>query len=119
MSLTTRPESIRKRRDFLAANAGKRYVTPAFVLLVHPRGDETEAAPRYGITVTKKIGNAVVRNRIKRRFRELLWRALPDGGIAGADHVLIARKGAEGRGFHAMIEELDKGLAHLKRKLTP
>ena len=52
---------------------------------------------RFGITVTKKIGNAVVRNRMKRRFRALLREILPLHGLAGADHVLIGRERALGR----------------------
>src|SRR4051794_25627614 len=59
---------IRKRSDFLAANAGRRAATPGFVLLVRDR-DDGDMQKRVGFTVTKKIGNAVVRNRMKRRFR--------------------------------------------------
>ena len=69
---------IRKRRDFLAANRGLRVARPGFVLLARPNDGQGK---RYGITVTKKIGNAVVRNRMKRRFRELLWAALPPLGV--------------------------------------
>ena len=112
------PDVITKRRDFLAANRGKRFVTPGFVLLVHPRRDD-RPQPRYGITVTKKIGNAVVRNRMKRRFRELLRTALPTQGIAGADHIMIGRKDGIERDFATLAAALDKGLQHLARKLTP
>ena len=65
---------------------------------------------RYGITVTKKIGNAVVRNRMKRRFRELLRAALPEQGLADHDHVLIGRAGGVERDFHTMAEELGRAL---------
>ena len=61
---------------------------------------------RIGITVTKKIGGAVVRNRMKRRFRELLREILPVHGIAGADHVLIGRDGGIERDFSLLREEL-------------
>jgi ribonuclease P protein component len=64
---------------------------PGFVLLVRPRDDEDQTM-RVGFTVTKKIGNAVVRNRMKRRFRALA-REIPPKGISGADHVLIGRAG--------------------------
>ena len=57
---------------------------PGFVLLVRPRGDD-DPTMRIGITVTKKIGNAVVRNRMKRRFRALAREPLPALGVAGAD----------------------------------
>ena len=66
---------------------------------------------RYGVTVTKKIGNAVVRNRMKRRFRELLRAALPDAGLPDHDHVLIGREGGIERDFAAMREELTAALA--------
>ena len=65
---------------------------------------------RFGITVTKKIGNAVVRNRMKRRFRELLRAALPTHGIAGADHVLIGRDGGIERDFAKLHDELIEAL---------
>ena len=66
---------------------------------------------RFGITVTKKIGNAVVRNRMKRRFRELARAILPVNGIAGADHVLIGREGGVERDFAKMADELREALA--------
>ena len=82
---------------------------PGFVLLVRPRGDE-DPTMRLGITVTKKIGGAVVRNRMKRRFRALAREVLPDAGVAGADHVLIGRSGGVERDFSRLREELRKAL---------
>ncbi len=111
---------IRKRADFLAANRGKRFVTPDFVLLAHRRrGDHAIAAEtiRYGITVTKKIGNAVARNRMKRRFRALLAQTLPNHGMAGVDHIMIGRKTDKEADFAAMRVELERGLKHLAKKL--
>jgi ribonuclease P protein component len=104
-----RLETIRKRSDFLAANRGKRFPMPGFVLLVRPRGDD-DATMRVGFTVTKKIGGAVVRNRMKRRFRALARELLPAGGIAGADHVLIGRDGGIERDFGLLRAELAKAL---------
>ena len=101
-------QTIRKRADFLAANGGLRVAKPGFVLLARPNG---AAAIRFGITVTKKIGNAVVRNRMKRRFRELLRAALPHAGLTGHDHVLIGREGGVERDFTALRAELDDALA--------
>ena len=66
---------------------------------------------RFGITVTKKIGNAVVRNRMKRRFRALLRELLPASGLAGHDHVLIGREGGVERDFALLRSELDAALA--------
>jgi len=87
---------------------------PGFVLLVRPRGDG-DPAVRLGITVTKKIGGAVVRNRMKRRFRALAREILPGRGVPGADHVLIGRAGGIEREFGLLRQELEKAL----RKLTP
>jgi ribonuclease P protein component len=70
---------------------------------------------RIGITVTKKIGNAVTRNRMKRRFRALAREVLPKHGIAGADHVLIGRAGGVERDFGQLRAELVKALAKVAR----
>ena len=66
---------------------------------------------RYGITVTKKIGNAVVRNRMKRRFRALLRELLAQQGLAAHDHVLIGRDGGIERDFAQLRIELCAALA--------
>ena len=98
---------LTKRADFLAANKGLRNARPGFVLLTRPNEGQGQ---RYGITVTKKIGNAVVRNRMKRRFRELLRDALPGAGLADHDHVLIGRAGGVERDFALMADELRRAL---------
>src|SRR5574338_907795 len=85
-----RLSTIRKRADFLAANSGRRASAPGFILLVRDRKD-SDPAMRVGFTVTKKIGGAVVRNRMKRRFRALAREIMPTDGIPGADHVMIGR----------------------------
>jgi ribonuclease P protein component len=103
---------IRKRPDFLAANRGKRYATPGFVLLVFDRRDD-DPAKRLGITITKKVGNAVVRNRMRRRFRELARELLDAHGKAGADHILIGRDGGIERDFSMLRGEMVKALGKL------
>ena len=87
---------------------------PGFVLLVRERG-EPDGPIRLGITVTKKIGGAVVRNRMKRRFRALARELLPEEGIAGADHVLIGRAGGVERDYGLLRLEMRKALAKLRR----
>ena len=99
--------TIRKRADFVAANRGLRVARPGFVLLALPNGGRGK---RFGVTVTKKIGNAVVRNRMKRRFRELLREALPAAGLPDHDHVLIGREGGVERDFAQMRTELAAAL---------
>jgi ribonuclease P protein component len=103
---------IKKRSDFLAANRGKRYATPGFVLLVKDRQDD-DPAIRLGITITKKVGNAVVRNRMRRRFRALALEMLGDNGKAGADHVLIGRDGGIERDFAELRADLTRALDKL------
>ena len=87
---------------------------PGFVLLVRDRKDG-DPAMRIGITVTKKIGGAVVRNRMKRRFRALAREILPAEGQPGADHVLIGRAGGIERPFDQLAAELSEGLAKIGR----
>lgn len=101
------PKVLTRRADFVAANKGLRNARPGFVLLTRPNGGE---GVRYGITVTRKIGNAVVRNRMKRRFRELLRASLPTKALTNHDHVLIGRAGGVERDFATMAEELEKAL---------
>lgn len=112
------PETIRLRRDFLAANQGRRVPTAGFVLLVHQRGDG-DARMRAGFTVTKKIGNSVVRNRLKRRLREIVRLVLPDHGHAGADHVLIGRDGGLTRDFTVLQADLAKALGRAHQPAPP
>ena len=70
---------------------------------------------RLGITVTKKIGGAVVRNRMKRRFRALAREILPEQGRPGADHVLIGRAGGIERPYTELAAELSRALAKTGR----
>lgn len=88
---------------------------PGFLLLVRRREDG-DPAMRVGYTVTRKIGGAVVRNRMKRRFRALARELLPDAGIAGADHVLIGRAGGVERDFASLRSELLKALGKAGRR---
>lgn len=87
---------------------------PGFVLLVRNRQDG-DPAMRIGFTVTKKIGGAVVRNRMKRRFRALARELLHERGVAGADHVLIGRAGGVERDFSLLRHELGKALERASR----
>ena len=87
---------------------------PGFVLLARARGDDSPGM-RIGYTVTKKIGNAVVRNRMKRRFRALAAELLPLNGVRGADYVLIGRAGGVERDFGLLRTELAKALRKVGR----
>jgi ribonuclease P protein component len=110
--MTPEIKTLRKRADFLAANRGLRVAGPGFVLLVRPNaGADGGLGKRFGVTVTKKIGNAVVRNRMKRRFRELLRSALSAEGLPDHDYVLIGREGGVERDFQQLRVELSAALA--------
>jgi ribonuclease P protein component len=86
---------------------------PGFVLLVRDRNDG-DALKRVGFTVTRKIGNAVVRNRMKRRFRALARELIPADGYAGSDHVMIGRSAGIERDFGLLRDELKKALTKVK-----
>ena len=87
---------------------------PGFILLVRLRGDG-DPQKRIGFTVTKRVGNAVIRNRMKRRLRALARDLLPNGGTEGADHVLIGRSSGIERDFTALRGELGRALAKAVR----
>jgi ribonuclease P protein component len=107
-------DRIRQRRDFLAANAGVRVPMPAFVLLVKPAG---HSRPRAGFTVSKKVGNAVARNRARRRLREAARLLLPERGLAGADHVFIARPRETELPWDELLGQVTEALRKARRRL--
>lgn len=103
---------LTKRADYLAANRGKRAPTRGFVLLARDRKDG-DTSIRYGLTVSRKVGGAVVRNRMKRRLRELVRAHLPERGTAGVDYVLIGRREGIERDFSALADDLLSALSRV------
>ncbi len=83
-------------------------------MLVRDRADGNPQM-RIGYTVTKKTGNAVVRNRMKRRFRELARELLPQSGVAGADYVIIGRMSGVTREFSALRADLSRALKMVRQ----
>ena len=116
MGLTT----LKRRADFLRVRGGLRWSTPALVLEAKPRihgPDETRAhagIARFGFTVTKKIGNAVVRNRVRRRFKEAVRELLPLARD-GFDYVLIARSLAIEQSYADLKADLVQALERIHR----
>lgn len=106
---------LRKRADFLHAARAKRIGTPAFLLQARKRNvDEDAEGIRVGFTCSKKVGNAVARNRAKRRLREIARAVLPVEGRPGWDYVLIGRKDETAkRNFLALKSDLAQALRRL------
>ncbi|WP_245417962.1 ribonuclease P protein component [Cohaesibacter celericrescens] len=96
---------LKKRSEFLTAARGARLSRRGFVLQAIRRSPEDLQPPRVGFTVTKKVGNAVVRNRVKRRLRELARLHGPNHLKSGWDYVLIGRFGALHLTFDAMVAD--------------
>lgn len=118
------PVTLRRRADFLAAARARRQATPGFILQARRRGTDT-APPgpdevRVGFTCSKKVGNAVARNRAKRRLRALARQVLPKNGKPGWDYVLIGRRDeTAARDFARMAQELQSALERLHAPRAP
>ena len=104
------PGRLRRRAAFLLLAAkGRKAPMPGLVLQAMQRGDTGPA--RLGFTVTKRVGNAVVRNRVRRRLKEAARLNLAEQPLAGVDLVLIGREGTRRRAFGALREDFQRALA--------
>ena len=106
-------QTLTDRPDFLACARASKQVTPGFVLQARHR-DESIAPGciRIGFTASKKVGNAVARNRAKRRLRALARAVLPNAAKPGWDYVLIARAGeTASRSFQDLESDLHRAIA--------
>lgn len=106
-------ERLKQRREFLAvAGARRKWAAPGLVLQARPRS-EGDGAPRIGFTASRKVGNAVCRNRARRRLRAAAERILPGHAKRGFDFVLIARAATLDRPFTGLLEDLETALRKL------
>jgi ribonuclease P protein component len=101
-------ERLRHRADFLAAATGVKVPTAAFVLQARRRGDSGPV--RVGFTVSRKVGTAVERNRVRRRLREIVRLSAATGLSRGHDYVLIGRRAALSLPFEQMTQDFQRAL---------
>jgi len=106
-------ERLRRRADFVAAAQGIKHSGKAFV--VQARAREDQGPPRVGFTVTRKVGTAVERNRVRRRLREVVRRSATGALAAGYDYVLIGRRAALTAPFDRLLTEFADALRRLER----
>jgi ribonuclease P protein component len=120
---TRRLTTLKRRAEFLRVRKGARWATPAFVLEAKARGEaDTDARsgaasqpPRFGFTVTRQVGKAVERNRIRRRLKAAVRDVMLDHARRDFDYVLIAREPALSSGYDALVADLVKALERVHR----
>ncbi|MEX2409242.1 MAG: ribonuclease P protein component [Rhodovibrionaceae bacterium] len=110
---------MKKRREFLAAaRRGRKAVTPGLVLQALRREEAAEAPAqvRLGLTASRKVGNAVARNRARRRLRAAAQEVLTGLGRSGMDYVLIARGETGTRPYPELLQDLRAALSKVEEK---
>ncbi len=108
---------LKKRPEFVYVAGGSRWVSKAFVLQARQRRTDTEAPARTGFTASRKVGNAVARNRARRRLKEAVRMTLADTGQSGHDYVVVARRGALCHPFSEIVSDLGKAVQKVHNKL--
>ncbi|MEE2745912.1 MAG: ribonuclease P protein component [Pseudomonadota bacterium] len=118
--MTSTLKMLKKRSDFLTVAKSKRsWVTPGFIIQMHVRNNhnniqDSDNSVRVGYTVTKKVGKAVIRNRIRRRLRASVNEVLPVYAIDGRDYVFIGRRRAAKRCYSLLVSDLRWALSKLE-----
>jgi ribonuclease P protein component len=113
--------TLKRRAEFLRIRGGRRWSSPAFAIEMKARDEaggrvvDATAAARFGFTATKKLGNAVTRNRIRRRLKEAVRIVAPGRARDGCDYVVIAREAAANQSFAALERDLIAALGRLDR----
>jgi ribonuclease P protein component len=109
---------LKSRADFLRVAAGRRRaVRPAFIVQAAPQPteDASGTSVRVGFTASRKVGNAVIRNRAKRRLRAVAAEVIARSGRPGTDYVLIARSTTGGRAYAELLADLETALHQVER----
>jgi ribonuclease P protein component len=110
-------QRLRRRADFLAAAGGRKVATAPFVLQALGRADNGPI--RVGFTVSKKVGTAVERNRVRRRLKDVVKRSADGRLRCGHDYVLIGRRAALRLPFDRLVEEFKTALRRLEPPMVP
>jgi ribonuclease P protein component len=110
-------ERLRQRRDFIAAAAGAAASTAGFVLQERDRGDGGPV--RVGFTVSKKVGGAVERNRVRRQLREIVRLSAAPSLHGGSDYVMVGRRAALDMSFSRLAEDFAGAVARLDKARRP
>ena len=111
--------SLRKRSEFQRVRGGGRATANGFILEGKRRPSDGPVidGPRFGFTITRKIGNAVTRNRIRRRLRAALTALAPTAADSATDYVIVARLAAAEQDFTALSADLKRALERVGRAL--
>ncbi|MBR2535768.1 MAG: ribonuclease P protein component [Hyphomicrobium sp.] len=115
------PTTLKVRAEFLAVRGGVRASVPSCLIEARKRRSDASSAidpeaARFGFTVTKKLGNAVTRNRIRRRLKSAVGALAPASAKSGYDYVVVARAAAFDRAFADILADLSKAFAILHRE---
>jgi ribonuclease P protein component len=112
--MPVRVDVLKKRADFLRAARARRQGTASMMVQARKRVPNEAEGIRVGFTCSKKVGNAIARNRAKRRLREVARLVLPELGRAGWDYVLIGRAEVTAeRPFDSLQEDLRHALRRI------
>ncbi|RUO99997.1 MAG: ribonuclease P protein component [Hyphomicrobium sp.] len=120
--------TLKARSEFLAVRGGRRQSTPAFLIEMRERsaagparGSRDAIGPRFGFTITKKIGNAVTRNRIRRRLKAAFASEIKNKTLGACDYVVVARHAALERPFDLLLQDVDRAISalHASKHVQP
>ena len=109
-------DRLKKRREFLrVARGGRKAVTPGLVLQARRAAETESGSVRVGFTVSRKVGGAVARNRVRRRLRAVAEQVLAERALPGRDYVLIGRAGTLARPYEALVRDMETALRRIEQ----